>query len=79
MNDQLSQAYDIDNRRAGTYTRKPGQPIQAEDNEAAKDFLAEFVEAKRDKAKPDMTAETASEGRFDFGYDGTFRNLFRAR
>lgn len=78
MNDQLSQAYDIDNRRAGSYTRKPGKPIQATDNERAKNFLSRFVEAKREKENPNMEAETNSEGRFDFAYDGTFRNLFRA-
>ena len=86
MNDQLSQAYDIDNRRAGTFTLSPGprtvnfveKPLKADDNSAAKRFLGDFIELKRDKDNPNMTRETASEGRFDFGSDGNFRNLFRA-
>ena len=48
MNDQLSQAYDIDNRRAGSYTVKPGQDISATDNEVAKSFLRRWVDAKKD-------------------------------
>lgn len=86
MNDQLSQAYDIDNRRAGSYTRKPGQPIQATDNENAKDFLSDFIEARRAEAEPNMASERREENRFKVGIgapfpspNATFRNTFTAR
>lgn len=86
MNDQLSQAYDIDNRRAGSYTRKPGKPIQATDNESAKNFLSRFVDAKRDEAKPNLAAERRDEDRFKVGIgtpfpspNMTFKNTFTAR
>ena len=46
MENQLRQAYDIDNRRAGTYTERAGQPISATDNEAAKNFLASFTKTR---------------------------------
>ena len=59
MNDQLSQAYDIDNRRAGTYTERAGQPISATDNEAAKNFLASFTARKREEQEPNLSAERA--------------------
>ena len=86
MNDQLSQAYDIDNRRAGSYTVKPGQDISATDNESAKSFLKRFVEAKKDSDALDVKASRYGDNRFVFGERtpfptgniGSFRNLFRA-
>ena len=77
MNDQLSQAYDIDNRRAGSYTVKPGQDISATDNERAKSFLKRFTEAKKDDEAFNVKASRAEDDRFVFR-DGSFRNLFRA-
>ena len=85
MNDQLRQAYDIDNRRAGTYTQRAGQPISATDNEAAKNFLASFTARKRAEQRPNLSAERSQEDRFVVGV-GTpfpsdnigFRNSFRA-
>ena len=86
MNDQLSQAYDIDNRRAGTYTERAGQPISATDNEAAKNFLASFTARKRAQQKPNLSSERAQEDRFIVNVGGAFpsatigfRNSFRAR
>ena len=86
MNDQLSQAYDIDNRRAGTYTVRAGQPISATDNEAAKNFLASFTARRRDQQEPNLSAERSQEGRFVVDVGGSFpsstigfRNSFRAR
>jgi hypothetical protein len=86
MNDQLSQAYDIDNRRAGSYTKRAGQPISATDNEAAKNFLASFIARKRDEQEPNLSAERSGEGRFVVNVGGSFpsstigfRNSFRAR
>ena len=86
MNDQLSQAYDIDNRRAGSYTVKPGQDISATDNESAKSFLKRFVEAKKDGDALNVKASRANDNLFVFGERtpfstgniGSFRNLFRA-
>lgn len=86
MNDQLSQAYDIDNRRAGSYTVKPGQDISATDNESAKSFLKRFVEAKKDSEALNVKASRYGDNRFVFGERtpfptgniGSFRNLFRA-
>ena len=85
MNDQLSQAYDIDNRRAGTYTERAGQPISATDNEAAKNFLASFTARKREEQEPNLSAERSGEGRFVVDIGGSFpsrnigfRNSFRA-
>ena len=85
MENQLRQAYDIDNRRAGTYTERAGQPISATDNEAAKNFLASFTARKRAEQRPDLSAERSQEDRFVVGV-GTpfpsdsigFRNSFRA-
>ena len=92
MNDQLSQAYDIDNRSAGSKIRKtvfstsqPNQPLSADDNEAAKNFLSEFTARRRAEQKPNLSAERSQEGRFVVGV-GTpfpspnigFRNSFRA-
>ena len=77
MNDQLSQAYDIDNRRAGSYTVKPGQDISATDNESAKSFLNRFTEARKDNEAFNVKASRAEDDRFIFR-NGSFRNLFRA-
>ena len=77
MNDQLSQAYDIDKRRAGSYTVKPGQDISATDNESAKSFLKRFVEAKKNSEALNVKASRAEDDRFVFR-DGSFKNLFRA-
>ena len=85
MENQLRQAYDIDNRRAGTYTERAGQPISATDNEAAKNFLDSFTARKRAEQKPNLSAERSQEDRFVVGV-GTpfpsgnigFRNSFRA-
>jgi hypothetical protein len=82
MNDQLSQAYDIDNRRAGSYTVKPGQDISATDNDTAKFFLNKFVDARREKAEPNMEQELRTEDRFIVAGPGeakySLRNGFRA-
>ena len=86
MNDQLRQAYDIDNRRAGTYTERAGQPISATDNDVAKNFLASYAARKRAEQNPDLSAERSQEDRFVVGV-GTpfpsgnigFKNNFRAR
>jgi len=64
MNDQLSQAYDIDNRRAGSYTVKPGQDISATDNESAKSFLKRFVEAKKDGEALNVKASRTNDNVF---------------
>ena len=77
MNDQLSQAYDIDNRRAGSYTVKPGQDISATDNQRAKSFLREFVKVKDQVDALNVKASRAEDDRFVFD-NGSFRNLFRA-
>ena len=77
MNDQLSQAYDIDNRRAGSYTVKPGQDISATDNESAKSFLKRFVESKKDSEALNVKASRTNDNVFVFDND-TFRNQFRA-
>ena len=61
MNDQLSQAYDIDNRRAGSYTVKPGQDISATDNESAKSFLKRFTEARKDNEAFNVKASRAED------------------
>tara|TARA_R100000030_G_C3154116_1_gene99009 strand:+ start:29 stop:289 length:261 start_codon:yes stop_codon:yes gene_type:complete len=86
MNDQLRQAYDIDNRRAGTYTERAGQPISATDNERAKKFLAEFTARGRSEQEPNLSVERSQEGRFVIDIGGSFpsskvgfRNSFRAR
>ena len=86
MNDQLRQAYDIDNRRAGTYTERAGQPISATDNERAKEFLAGFTARGRAEQEPNLSAERSQEGRFVIDIGGSFpsskvgfRNSFRAR
>ncbi len=72
MNDQLRQAYDIDNRRAGTYTQRAGQPISATDNDAAKNFLASYAARKRAEQNPDMSAERDQENRFIVNVGGSF-------
>tara|TARA_Y100000004_G_scaffold192167_1_gene252242 strand:+ start:1554 stop:1793 length:240 start_codon:yes stop_codon:yes gene_type:complete len=77
MNDQLSQAYDIDNRRAGSYTVKPGQDISATDNRRAKSFLREFVKVKKQVDALNVKASRAEDDRFITNF-GSFRNLFRA-
>ena len=77
MNDQLSQAYDIDNRRAGSYTVKPGQDISATDNESAKSFLKRFTEAKKDDEAFEREG-FKGRGQWSSFVDGGFRNLFRA-
>ena len=93
MNDQLSQAYDIDNRSAGSKIRKsvfssaqPNQPLSATDNEAAKNFLASFTARRGDEQEPNLSAERSQEGRFVVDVGGSFpsskigfRNSFRAR
>ena len=86
MNDQLRQAYDIDNRRAGTYTERAGQPISATDNERAKEFLAGFTARRRAEQEPNLSAERSQEDRFIVDVGGSFpsskisfRNSFRAR
>ena len=93
MNDQLSQAYDIDNRSAGSKIRKtvfstsqPNQPLSADDNEAAKNFLSEFTARRRAEQEPNMSAERSQEGRFVVDIGGSFpstkigfRNRFTAR
>lgn len=86
MNDQLRQAYDIDNRRAGTYTERAGQPISATDNDVAKNFLARYAARKRAEQNPDMSAERGQENRFIVNVGGSFpsatigfKNNFRAR
>ena len=86
MNDQLRQAYDIDNRRAGTYTQRAGQPISATDNDAAKNFLASYAARKRAEQNPDLSAERSQENRFIVNVGGSFpsatigfKNNFRAR
>ena len=86
MNDQLRQAYDIDNRRAGTYTQRAGQPISATDNDDAKNFLASYAARKRAEQNPDMSAERDQENRFIVNVGGSFpsatigfKNNFRAR
>ena len=86
MNDQLRQAYDIDNRRAGTYTERAGQPISATDNDVAKNFLASYAARKRAEQNPDLSAERGQEDRFIVNVGGSFpsatigfKNNFRAR
>ena len=86
MNDQLRQAYDIDNRRAGTYTERAGQPISATDNDVAKNFLASYAARKRAEQNPDLSAERGQENRFIVNVGGSFpsatigfKNNFRAR
>ncbi len=86
MNDQLRQAYDIDNRRAGTYTQRAGQPISATDNDVAKNFLASYAARKRAEQNPDLSAERGQEDRFIVNVGGSFpsatigfKNNFRAR
>ena len=86
MNDQLRQAYDIDNRRAGTYTERAGQPISATDNDVAKNFLASYAARKRAAQNPDLSAERGQENRFIVNVGGSFpsatigfKNNFRAR
>ena len=86
MNDQLRPAYDIDNRRAGTYTERAGQPISATDNDVAKNFLARYAARKRAEQNPDMSAERGQENRFIVNVGGSFpsatigfKNNFRAR
>ena len=83
MNDQLSQAYDIDNRRAGTYTVRPGSDIQATDDEAAKQFLARYTTAMREESEPNITQQRSDDNRFDISVDIPFpsptisvRNMF---
>jgi len=77
MNDQLSQAYDIDNRRAGSYTVKPGQDISATDNEVAKSFLRRWVDAKKDSETWNVKASRTNDNVFVFD-GGSFKNQFRA-
>ena len=86
MNDQLRQAYDIDNRRAGTYTERAGQPISATDNDVAKNFLASYAARKRAEQEPNLSAERGQEDRFIVNVGGSFpsatigfKNNFRAR
>lgn len=75
MNNQTRQAYDIDNRRAGTYTVRPGSDIQATDDEAAKKFLAEYTTRMREEARPNISDELRTEDRF-ITDEGEFRNEF---
>ena len=93
MNDQISQAYDIDNRSAGSKIRKsvfssaqPNQPLSATDNDVAKNFLASYAARKRAEQNPDMSAERDQENRFIVNVGGSFpsatigfKNNFRAR
>ncbi len=83
MNNQTRQAYDIDNRRAGTYTVRPGSDIQATDDEAAKQFLAEYTTRMRDESEPNITQQRSDDNRFDVSVDIPFpsptislRNMF---
>ena len=86
MNNQTRQAYDIDNRRAGTYTDRPGSDIQATDDEAAKQFLAEYTTRMRDESEPNITQQRSDDNRlnqFDVSVDIPFptptisvRNMF---
>jgi len=83
MNNQTRQAYDIDNRRAGTYTVRPGSDIQATDDEAAKQFLARYTTAMRDESEPNITQQRSDDNRFDVSVDIPFpsptislRNMF---
>lgn len=83
MNNQTRQAYDIDNRRAGTYTVRPGSDIQATDDEAAKQFLARYTTAMRDASEPNITQQRSDDNRFDLSVDIPFpsptislRNMF---
>lgn len=75
MNNQTRQAYDIDNRRAGTYTVRPGSDIQATDDEAAKQFLAEYTTRMREEARPNISDELRTEDRFITDQE-EFRNMF---
>ena len=75
MNNQTRQAYDIDNRRAGTYTVRPGSAISATDNEDAKQFLAEYTTRMREEARPNISDELRTEDRF-ITDQGEFRNMF---
>ena len=65
MNNQTRQAYDIDNRRAGTYTDRPGSDIQATDDEAAKQFLARYTTAMRDESEPNITQQRSDDNRLN--------------
>ena len=83
MNNQTRQAYDIDNRRAGTYTVRPGSDIQATDDEAAKQFLARYTTAMREESEPNITQQRSDDNRFDISVDIPFpsptislRNMF---
>ena len=83
MNNQTRQAYDIDNRRAGTYTVRPGSDIQATDDEAAKQFLARYTTAMREESEPNITQQRSDDNRFDLSVDIPFpsptislRNMF---
>ena len=83
MNNQTRQAYDIDNRRAGTYTVRPGSDIQATDDEAAKQFLAEYTTRMREESEPNITEQRSDDNRFDISVDFPFpsptisvRNMF---
>ena len=77
MNNQTRQAYDIDNRRAGTYTVRHGSDIQATDDEAAKQFLAEYTTRMREEARPNISDELRTEDRFITDQE-EFRNMFTA-
>lgn len=87
MNNQTRQAYDIDNRRAGTYTVRPGSDIQATDDEAAKQFLAEYTTRMRDESEPNITQQRSDDNRlnrFDVSVDIPFpsptipvKNMFK--
>lgn len=83
MNNQTRQAYDIDNRRAGTYTVRPGSDIQATDDEAAKQFLARYTTAMREESEPNITQQRSDDNRFDLSVNIPFpsptislRNMF---
>tara|TARA_B100002019_G_scaffold94820_1_gene81679 strand:+ start:1277 stop:1537 length:261 start_codon:yes stop_codon:yes gene_type:complete len=83
MNNQTRQAYDIDNRRAGTYTVRPGSDIQATDDEAAKQFLARYTTAMREESEPNITQQRSDDNRFEVSVDIPFpsptisyRNMF---